>query len=81
MLDGPHRLVLRSVAQGDDDPTSPALDNLMATGLVARSDGVLRITPAGQAALAATVKKPWEKWALRIVAAGVVLLAVEQLLG
>jgi hypothetical protein len=55
MLDWAHRLVLRSVADGDDDPESPALDNLLATGLVARcSDGEgYEVTPAGRAALEA----------------------------
>jgi hypothetical protein len=81
VLDGVHRLVLRSVAQGDDDPASPALDNLIAAGLVERSGGSFRITPAGEAALAAGERKPWEKWALGIVAAGVVLLAIGELFG
>ena len=55
MLDWAHRLKLRSVAGGDDDPESPALDNLLATGLVARrGDGEgYEVTPAGRAALEA----------------------------
>jgi hypothetical protein len=55
MLDWAHRLVLRAVAAGDDDPESPALDNLLATGLVARRAGGegYEVTPAGRAALEA----------------------------
>ena len=55
MLDWVHRLKLRSVAAGDDDPESPALDNLLATGLVARraGDGGYEVTDAGRAALEA----------------------------
>ena len=55
MLDFAHGLVLRAVADGDDDPESPALDNLLATGLVTRcADGAgYEVTPAGRAALEA----------------------------
>jgi hypothetical protein len=55
MLDWAHRVVLRSVADGDHDPESPALDNLLAAGLVARcADGEgYEVTPAGRAALEA----------------------------
>lgn len=51
MLDFVHGLVLRAVADGDSDD-SPALETLVATGLVERrADGGCAITSAGQAAL------------------------------
>jgi len=50
VLDVAHRVVLRGVARGDDDD-SPALRNLVATGLVAERDGGYEVTPAGQIAL------------------------------
>jgi hypothetical protein len=51
MLDWGHRLVLRSVAKGGHTRPSPALDNLLAAGLVARTE---HGTEAGRVALAAT---------------------------
>ncbi len=51
MLDFAHSLILRSVANGDQDD-SPALQTLIATGLVERGDdGRVSITPAGRVAL------------------------------
>jgi hypothetical protein len=51
MLDWAHSLVLRSVAHGDQ-ADSPALQTLIATGLVERGDdGLLVVTPPGAIAL------------------------------
>jgi hypothetical protein len=51
VLDLPHRVVLRAVDRGDDDD-SPALRDLVATGLVAQRDGGgYDLTPAGRIAL------------------------------
>jgi hypothetical protein len=53
MLDAAHSLILRSVADGDQDD-SPALETLIATGLIARGeDGRVVVTPAGRIALEA----------------------------
>lgn len=55
MLDWVHRSMLRAIANGESDLESPGLDNLLATGLVARrGDGEgYEVTPAGRAALEA----------------------------
>ncbi len=76
MLDGPHRLVLRSVARGDHEDDSPALRNLMDTGLVERVGDVIRITPAGTVALRASEKTRWQKALLFVAAVGAAVTAV-----
>jgi hypothetical protein len=53
VLDWGHRIVLRSVARGGDTRPSPALENLIAAGLVRRTDAGLEVTPAGKVALEA----------------------------
>ena len=54
MLDLAHRLTLRAVDKGDGEDT-PAMQSLLATGLVGRGDdGGYVLTPAGEAALQAS---------------------------
>ncbi len=54
MLDLAHRLTLRAVDEGDGEDT-PAMQSLLATGLVGRGvDGGYVVTPAGKAALEAS---------------------------
>ena len=57
MLDWAHLLVLQAVSDGDQDCESPALRDLVATGLVEqRDDGSHIVTPTGRTAL--EVSKP-----------------------
>jgi hypothetical protein len=61
VLDFGHKLVLRSVAQGDSDD-SPALRNLVASGLVERrDDGSCAVTAAGRVALEDDAPTRWER--------------------
>jgi hypothetical protein len=82
MLDWVHRLALTAVSRGDAD-VSPALENLIACGLVTRSDndGRLEITGAGRAALEASEPSRLEAWSLRVAAVGLVGLALGTVLG
>jgi hypothetical protein len=51
VLDFAHKLTLQSVEKGEGEDT-PAMQSLLATGLVGRSDdGGYVLTPAGEAAL------------------------------
>jgi ribosomal protein S19E (S16A) len=77
MLDWGHRLVLRSVANGAHTRPSPALDNLIATGLVARTEHGTEVTEAGRVALAATKTTRLERigWPVVWVCLFVVALA------
>lgn len=77
MLDWPHRSVLRAVAEGDTD-ASPALDDLVAAGLVQRTGDALEVTSAGHAALAAS-DGPLEVWGWRLVAGGLAVYALASL--
>jgi hypothetical protein len=70
MLDWAHHVVLRSVEKGDTDE-SPALDTLIATGLVRRRDSSegYDLTDAGRAALKAGRSSRldrWSSWGLAI---------------
>jgi hypothetical protein len=57
VLDWPHLWVLKAVSDGDQDCESPALRDLVATGLVEqRDDGSLIVTQSGRTAL--EVSKP-----------------------
>lgn len=80
MLDFAHSLVLRSVQDGDSDP-SPALENLLATGLVEQGADGLIVTTAGQAALRATAPSRTELMLLRVAAAGGVIFIIASILG
>jgi hypothetical protein len=74
VLDWAHRLTLRSVEQGTVDD-SPALRNLVASGLVARrDDGRYEVTPAGRVALDAGPSR-WARigWVVLTVAAVILL--------
>jgi hypothetical protein len=52
VLDATHTLALRAVAQGRPGTDSPAMRQLVATGLVEqRADGGYDVTPAGRIAL------------------------------
>ena len=52
MLDWVHSVKLKAVANGDPDPEAPALDALLAAGLVRRrEDASYEVTENGHAAL------------------------------
>jgi hypothetical protein len=75
VLDFAHRLVLQAVDKGDGDD-SPAMQSLVAAGLVARSDdGGYVVTPAGRHALEASAPSRWERilWPVLGVCAAIVL--------
>ena len=77
MLDWGHRLVLRSVAKGGHTRPSPALDDLIATGLVRRTEAGTEVTDAGRSALAATKTTRMERigWPVVWVCLFIVALA------
>jgi hypothetical protein len=76
MLDWGHRLVLRNVDKGRDTRSSPALDNLLATGLVREHEGTYAVTPAGKAALKATKATKLERIGWPVVWGCLVIVAV-----
>jgi hypothetical protein len=76
MLDLGHRLVLRSVAAGKPPRESPALDNLVATGLVTEDDGRHELTAAGRIALDAGRTTKLERFGWPIVVVCLVIVAV-----
>jgi hypothetical protein len=80
MLDWGHRLVLRSVARDGSAAPSPALDNLIAAGLVRPTDNGHEITDAGKAALAAGKATRIERIALPVGAVCLVIVAISSLL-
>lgn len=68
MLDWAHGTTLQAVANGKD-AESPALDTLIASGLVERgADGSLRVTAAGEVALESDKPPRWERIAWPVVA-------------
>ncbi|MBA3891949.1 MAG: hypothetical protein H0X64_15625 [Gemmatimonadaceae bacterium] len=76
MLDWAHSLLLRAVADGDQDD-SPALRNLLAAGLVERrDDGTHAVTAAGQAALEAGEPSRAERVAWPVLGVCAVILLV-----
>jgi len=61
VLDWAHGTTLRAVANGKD-AESPALETLVATGLVERkADGSLSVTAAGEVALESDKPTRWER--------------------
>lgn len=82
MLDWAHEMTLRAVASGGADD-SPALRTLIKTGLVAEAHqpGSYILTPAGQAALAAGKRPRLERFGLQVAGAGLVILAVTDVIG
>jgi hypothetical protein len=80
VLDWAHRLVLDEVRQGDAEE-SPALENLVAAGLVARVGDAYEVTDAGRAALDASEPSRLEAWSWRVLAAAGVVLAVGVVVG
>ena len=82
MLDSGHQLILRAVADGDADVASPALNNLLASGLVEeRGDGRYAITAAGRVALEDDEPTRWERlvWPVLTICGGV--LVVDAIIG
>jgi hypothetical protein len=71
--------VLKDVARGDTD-TSPALEDLIATGLVARHADGLTVTEAGHTALKASEPDRLERIAYWLFAVGIVTLAALELI-
>lgn len=82
VLDWAHDLTLRGVANGDGDgDETPAMRTLVESGLVAQlADGRYELTPAGRVALEAG-NDPRKRWALLVLAIGLGILAVSDLLG
>jgi hypothetical protein len=76
MLDFGHRVVLRSVAAGREPRDSPALANLVATGLVADVGDRHEVTEAGRIALAAGKTTRLERVGWPIVWVCLVIVAV-----
>jgi hypothetical protein len=80
VLDQAHRLALRGVAEGEAGD-SPALRDLVATGLVAeRAEGGYDVTSAGRAALGAGSAR-WERIALVVASLGLAVLVVDTVAG
>ena len=76
MLDFSHRLTLQAAEKGKGDD-SPAMQSLVATGLVAQSDdGGYVVTPAGRHALEASAPSRWERilWPIFGVCGAIVLV-------
>jgi hypothetical protein len=82
LLDWAHRLVLQGVADGDDSQ-SPALQTLVATGLVAYDEpsGTHQLTEAGQAALEASKPSRSELTALGVMTLALLIFAVDAAVG
>ena len=59
-----------------DARPSPALDNLLATGLVRENEGAYAVTPAGKAALAATKATKLERIGWPVVWACLAIVAL-----
>jgi len=82
MLDFAHGLMLSSVvATPEDDHESPALENLLACGLVERASGGLRVTPSGHEAHSRSAPTRKEMWMTRVLALSVAVLAVTTIAG
>lgn len=80
VLDFPHGLVLETVVRDPQaDHESPALEALIAVGFVAREHDGLRVTETGRVALAEGVPSRLERFGLRAMAVGAVLLGVSWL--
>ena len=74
MLDWAHRVTLKAVDRGDPDPEAPALDDLIATGLVRREHGAYEVTDAGRAALRLGEPSRFDRISNRVLAVGMVIL-------
>jgi hypothetical protein len=80
VLDWPHRLALDAARDGTAEP-SPALDDLVATGLVVRDADRWELTDAGRAALAASTPSRVERWSWTVLAVCLVVLAIGVVVG
>jgi hypothetical protein len=80
MLDFGHRIVLRSVASGKPPRDSPALNNLIAAGLVTIDDGRHELTAAGRFALEARKTTRLERIAWPVAVVCFVIVAVVSLI-
>ena len=77
MLDWAHSAILEAVARGDETDETPALDDLVAVGLVERVSGAPhRLTPAGERALALGKPSRVERIAVRVMAVALVVFAI-----
>jgi hypothetical protein len=76
VLDFAHRLTLQGVDKGDGEDT-PAMQSLLATGLVGRGeDGGYVLTPAGEAALEASTSSRLEMRLLRVLCVCLGILSI-----
>ncbi len=76
MLDWGHKVMLRSVAKGGAARPSPALDNLIATGLVRETETGHELTAAGETALAAGKVTRMERIAWPVAAVCLLIVAL-----
>ena len=79
MLDGVHKAALKWVADGDPD-SSPAVENLLAAGLIRPREGAQgwELTPSGTVALERSKKtKAERRWWLLAATGGTVVGLVE----
>jgi hypothetical protein len=81
VLDFSHRITLRAARKGEGKDT-PAMQSLLATGLVGRSaDGGYVLTPAGEAALEASKPSRLEMSLWWVFAVCVAMVAIATIIG